>query len=114
MIEQLKWYLVNVGLKKYVPVGAMAALAALGTFMAAHAGVLEQYGVTYGTWPFVWPAGQAPSGPCLLVEMDTLSKAAIAGIFALVAVLTRATEHHAVGAVTSNPPPAEVVPGGPR
>ena len=97
MIDQIKWYLINVGLKKYAPVGIMAGLTALGTFMAAHAGLLEQWGVTYGTWPFSWPAGQGPSGPCILIELDTTGQAVIALVATLVAMMARATEHHALG-----------------
>lgn len=108
MLENLKWYLVNIGLKKYAPIGAMAALGAIGAFMAAHAGMLEQYGITYSNWPFIWPTGSEPTGPCLLIEMDTLSKAAIAGIVGLIAMVMRATEHHV--ATTITPP----VPGGLR
>lgn len=120
MFDQLKWYFVNIGLKKYAPVGAMAALAALGTFMAAHAGMLEQYGVTYGDWLILSKMPTQPSGPCLLIEMDTLSKAAIAGVFALVAMMTRATEHHVATAIKppveggqrSTDPPAATPPQG--
>lgn len=97
MLDQIKWYLVNLGLKKYVPMGVMAATAALGAFMAAHAGMLEQYGITYANWPFQWPAGQSPSGPCILLELDTLSTKAIAGIAALAAIALRAAQHHTTG-----------------
>jgi hypothetical protein len=97
MLDQIRWYLINIAAKKYAPIATMAALAALGTFMAAHAGLLEQYGITYGDWPFSWPTGQDPSGPCLLIEMDTLSKAAMTAIVGLIAVIARATEHHTIG-----------------
>lgn len=99
MIDKLKDYLVNAVLTKYAPMGAMAALAALGTFMAAHAGMLEQYGVTYGDWLDLIKMPTQPSGPCLLIEMDTLSKAAIAGIIAAVGIIMRATEHHTATAI---------------
>jgi len=104
MWDQIKWYLINVGLKKYAPIGAMAALATLGTFMAAHAGMLEQWGITYGVWPLHWPT--PPTGAVIVVELDTLSKAAIAAITTIVAVAFRAAEHHTLG--------TPVVPGGAR
>lgn len=110
MLEKVKWYFVNIGIKKYAPIGAMAALGALGTFMAAHAGILEQYGVTYGIWPFTWNPGQEPSGACILVELDTLSKAAITAIIAAATIAVRAAEHHTIGAVT----PPQPLPGGDR
>lgn len=36
MLEKVKWYFIDIILPKYIPIGVMAALAALGTFMAAH------------------------------------------------------------------------------
>lgn len=104
MLDQVKWYLVQIGLKKYVPMAVMAAIAALGTYLAAHAGMLESYGVTYGTWPLNWPV--APTGPVLVVELDTLGAKAIAGIAALAAVAFRAAQQHTTG--------TPVVPGGDR
>lgn len=94
MLETIKEYLIQVGLKKYAPIAAMAGLTALGTFMAAHAGMLESWGVTYGNWPFVWPTGSEPSGPCILIELDTTSTAAIAALVGLVTMMMRGTEHH--------------------
>lgn len=102
MLEKVKWYIVNVALTKYAPMGAMAALAAFGAFMAAHAGMLEQWGITYGTWPLNWPV--PPTGAVVVIELDTLSKAAIAGLVGLAAILARATEHHVATAIV---PPVE-------
>lgn len=95
MIEQIKWYLTNVALKKYIPMAVMAAIAWFVTYLAAHSGLLEQYGVTVHNWPFVWPTGQEPTGPCILLELDTLGTKAIAGIAALAAIAIRAAQHHA-------------------
>ena len=92
MFDQIKWYLVQIGVKKYLPMAVMSALAALGAYLAAHAGMLEQYGVTYGVWPIQWPA--PPSGPVIVLELDTLGAKAIAGIVALGAVALRAAQHH--------------------
>lgn len=97
MWEQIKFYAIQYGLKKYAPMAAMGGLAALGTFAAAHAGMLEQWGVTYGSWPFSWPSGNAPSGPCILIELDTTSTAAIAALTALATVVFRATQQHTTG-----------------
>jgi hypothetical protein len=95
MIDYIKWYVVQVGMKKYVPMGVMAALASLGAIMAAHAGMLEQWGVTYGNWPLNF--GTSPTGPCIVIELDTLSKAVIAGIASLAAMAMAATQHHTTG-----------------
>lgn len=97
MLDQIKWYLVQIGLKKYTPIAIMSAIGALGAYMAAHAGMLEQYGVTYANWPFSWPSGQEPSGPCILLELDTLGAKAIAGIAAVAAIAMRAAQHHTTG-----------------
>lgn len=98
MIEEIKWYLVNVGIKKYAPVGVMAALTAFGALMAAHAGMLEQWGISYGAWPLQWPT--PPTGNCIVIELDTLSKAAIAGLASLATMAFAAAQHHTTGTPT--------------
>lgn len=92
MWDNLKTYLLTVGLEKYLPVAMLSLLAALGTFMAAHAGLLQAWGVTYGTWPIAFAT--QPSGPCIVIELDTMSSASIALIVSLVSVIIRATQHH--------------------
>lgn len=94
MFEKLKWYALNVGMNKYLPMGAMAALAWLGTFMMAHAGILEQYGVTYGIWPMAWPAGQEPSGAIILIELDTFKVKVVGWIIAGLTIVFSAMQHH--------------------
>jgi hypothetical protein len=106
MWERIKWYGMEILLKKYAPVGIAAGMAAIGSYLAAHAGMLEPYGVTYGIWPLHWPAGQDPSGAVILVKLDTLSTAAYTAIVALAAVMIRAGQHHTTGST--------VVPGGQR
>jgi hypothetical protein len=101
-MDSLKEYLISVGLKKYAPVGVMWAMAALGTYLAAHAGMLETWGITYGTWPLHW--AQDPTGPCIVIELDTVSAAAITGVAGLVAIIIRATQHHVI---PSQPPPSK-------
>ena len=92
MWDNIKTYLLTTGLQKYLPVAMMSLLAALGTFMAAHAGLLQTWGITYGTWPMTWTT--QPSGPCIVVELDTMSSASIALIVSLVSVIIRAAQHH--------------------
>lgn len=106
MLDQLKWYLVQIGLKKYVPMGIMAAFGMFGTYMLAHAGMLEDWGVTYHNWPFDWAVGQEPSGPCILIELGTLSTKTILAIGTLATVAARALQQHTTGAPS--------VPGGDR
>lgn len=121
MLEQLKWYFVNVGIKKYAPVAAMSGLAALGTLLAAHAGALEQWGVNYiADWTPTWLTTHAVSGPVLLIELDTTSTAAIAALIAVITLMSRAGEHHVATAITppvtggqrASDPPAATPPQG--
>jgi hypothetical protein len=97
MIDKVKWYFINIGLQKYLPIGVMSAVGFLGTFMMAHAGMLEQYGITYGIWPLQWNPGQTPSGACILIELDTLSASAVTLIVGVVTVAIRAAQHHSSG-----------------
>ncbi|SRR6266700_7081868 len=97
MWENLKVYLLEIGIKKYTPVALAAAFASLGTYLAAHSGMLEQWGVTYGVWPLQWGQGQDPSGPVILIELDTLKTAILVGIPAIIAVFSRAAQHHTTG-----------------
>lgn len=107
MWERIKWYAVEYGLKKYTPVAAMAAVSTAGAFLAAHAGKLEKYGITYtAAWPFVWTPGHEPSGPCLLMELDTTSAALLTLIVTIATVAFRAGQAHTTG--------TPVVPGGSR
>lgn len=95
MFEKLKWYLVQIGIKKYVPMGVMSAMGVLGTFMAANAGKLEPWGVNYiPQWSADWLTTHSISGPVLLIELDTTSAAVIALVVGIVTIAMRATEHH--------------------
>lgn len=108
MWETIKVYVIQMGVKKYLPIAVMAGISALSGLLLAHAGVLEQYGITSGSWPLHWPAGQEPSGNVILIELDTLSKAAITGLAGLVAILIRAMQHHTTGTpVTSAATPPQ-------
>lgn len=95
MLDRIRWYFAEIILPKYVPVAIMAFLSALGTFMVAHADILEKYGVTYGIWPINWPV--APTGPVIVVELDTLSKAGVAALTAFIGILIVAIQHHTTG-----------------
>lgn len=111
MLDQAKYYLINVGIKKYAPVAMMSGMAALGTLLAAHAGMLEQWGVNYiASWDPTWLTNHAISGPILLIELDTTSTAAIAAVIGLITLLSRAGEHHTIGTATSPaaPPAGQV------
>lgn len=115
MFERLKWYFVNYGLVKYLPIGVMAGLTALGTFLAAHAGMLEQWGVNYvPSWNAAWMTTHQVTGQVLLIELDTTGQALIALIVSVVAMMIRAAQQHttgtpvvAGGSRVTDPPAAE-------
>lgn len=107
-LDSIKTYFAEVIARKVVPAALASAVAAIGTFLLAHASELEKYGVTYyqnftGTFN-----GTPPTGALLIIEFDTLTKAAavaaIAGIGLLMAFLT----HHTVAAVTGAPQSGDV------
>ena len=118
MVEKIKWYFLNVIVVRYVPMAVLAGMAAIGTWLAAHAGILEQYGVTFGAYPLHWAKGYTPSGNVILIELDTLSIKAYTALIALVGFIAAAISHHTVGAVAGpqpqdggkreNDPPKEV------
>lgn len=99
--EKLTLYLTEVGLKRVGPVAMGSLVAALLTLMAAHQGLLESWGITYGTWPINF-GGPVPTGPCIVLELDTLSGAALTLLSAIVASLITAAGHH-VTQVISKP-----------
>lgn len=108
MIEKIKAYLLNVVLTKMAPAAASFAVTAFAGFWAAHQGMLEPWGITFGTWPLTWGAGQDPSGHVLLIELDTLSEKSVTAVFALAGALYAAGQHHLSNVVT--PPSAPPAP----
>lgn len=114
MLENIRWYLINVAAKKYVPVAVMAGMATLGTLYAAHSGALEQWGVNYITqFSLDWFKTHDISGPVILIELDTTNQAIIALVFGLIAMVSRAGQHHTTGEMgvaggqrSSDPPAA--------
>lgn len=99
-LAKLKEYLIEILLKRAGPVAAGALVSALMALGAAHQGLLEQFGITFGTWPLTWPTGQAPSGHVLLIELDTLSQAAIVALVALYTAGSAIAAHHAGQSLT--------------
>jgi hypothetical protein len=106
MFDKFKEYFMDMVLKRYAPLGIGVGFAALCTFLAAHAGMLEQWGVTYGIWPLNWPT--PPTGPVLVIELDTLKASVIVAIPMIITVLARAGEHHIIG-----PNPKDKLPAAP-
>lgn len=95
MWDKLKTYLIETVLQKYLPMAGMSGIGMLGTYLAAHAGMLEKWGVNYiSDWSVDWLTTHAISGPVILIELDTTSAALMTLVGVAAITLMRATEHH--------------------
>lgn len=101
-MNSLKVWAVEIGLKKLGPTALASGISALFALMAAHQGLLEQWGITYGIWPLQW-GGTPPSGHVILIELDTVSTAALTLLAALVTAGMAAAQHHTAAAITGAP-----------
>lgn len=101
-MDSLKTWAVEIGLKKLGPTALASGISALFALMAAHQGLLEQWGITYGIWPLQW-SGTPPSGHVILIELDTVSTAALTLLAALVTAGMAAAQHHTAAAITGAP-----------
>ena len=111
MFQKVVNYMFDMGLKRYLPLMAMGVGTGAAGLWAAYHGILETWGVTYFIWPLSLLTRQEPSGPCILIELDTLSKALIALIAGAVPVVLRIIEHHGLNPVLpTQPTPTEVKP----
>lgn len=107
-MDSIKTWLVEVGLRKLGPTAMASAISALFALLAAHQGLLEQWGITYGIWPLSWASGQVPSGHVILIELDTISTSALTLIAALATAAMAAAQHHATAVVTGAPQSGDV------
>ena len=99
-------YFVEVVVKRCAPMAIVSVLAWLGTWMIAHAGMLESWGVNYiPDWSASWLTTHDISGPVILVELDTFKIGAGAAIVAAFVLFARAGEHHVM---TTKPTPPSV------
>ena len=101
LTDKIKIYLIEVGMRKAAPAALAAALSALAGLFAAHKEILEQWGVTYGTWPLSWVT--PPTGPVIVIELDTVNTALWAVIAAIVTGLVVTGTHHINAAITGKP-----------
>lgn len=108
MIDNLKVYLLEVVVPKYIPMAVIGAFSALGAYLVAHSSVLEPYGVTYGMWPLQWSPTSVPSGPVILIELATLQAKFIPLVGAAFAVLMVAIKHHGMAAINGTPQSGDV------
>ena len=100
-MDALKTWLVEVALKKVGPTATAAGISALFGLLAAHQGLLETWGITFGTWPLQWAT--QPSGHVIVIELDTISTGLIALLVAGASAFFAASQHHVVAAVTGAP-----------
>lgn len=99
----MKTYLVEVLIKKVGPVAAASLVSTLMALLAAHQGLLENWGITFGQYPLTFTNGQVPSGPVILIELDTLSSFALSIIAPLIVSLFALGVHHTTALVTGSP-----------
>jgi hypothetical protein len=112
MIENFKIYLIEVGMKKLLPMAVMGALTALCGLIAAHQGLLSNMGIDYDA-----------TQRTIDISLDTLGNWAIVGLGALITALMTAAKHTTVAVVTGDPlsgdmrqnqTPAQAITGGAR
>lgn len=91
-MDNLKTWLVEVGIKKMGPSAIRAALAAFVGYLMAHANLLAQYGIVYdkATDTIFW-------------HLTTLREWADISGLGLIAAAFMAAQHHTVAAVTGAP-----------
>ncbi len=102
-LEKVKIYAVQVVLKKMGPAAIASAISAFLAILAAHQGLLEYWGITFGNWPFQWPPGAEPSGQVILIELDTISKVSLTAVSSLIVALVAGASHHVAAAVKKAP-----------
>jgi hypothetical protein len=120
-MNSFRTYCIEVLLKNVGPKVAAALISSGVALAAAHQGILTAWGVTVSNWPFVWPPGQQPSGQCMLIEFDTLSKTALIGLSGLAVSIVALIQHHGAATIQGTPQsgdarvtPAQPVVGGGR
>lgn len=108
MLENLKTYFVEVIVKKYAPTLITTAVASGLALLATHQGMLESWGVTFGSWPMAWPHGQEPTGQVILIELDTFKTMAGAGLVTVITLAMAAIQHHGTAVVEGTPQSGDV------
>src|SRR4051812_42839098 len=91
-MENIKAWLIQVGIKKMGPSAIRAALAAFIGIVMAHAGMLEKFGIVYD---------QASN--TLMLHLTALQQWADVTGLGLLAAAFMAAQHHAGAAVTGAP-----------
>lgn len=100
-MDWIETYLIEVVGKNLIPKVAAAAIAAAVGWLLSHAGMLEAWGVTTGTWPLHWTS--EPTGPVTVIEWDTLTVAGGAGLMGLLTLIAGIVMHHGKATVAGTP-----------
>ena len=100
-MNDFKTWVVQVGVKKLGPSFLRAAIASIGLFMAAHAGLLSALGVVYDSVSHT-----------ITLNLDTLSTWVIAAVPGLITALLALIQHHTVAAVNGTPQSGAHIPEG--
>ena len=93
MLDNFKDYLLEVGLKKLVPMAVVGAITALCTLLAAHHELLSGMGIDYDA-----------TARTIDISLDTLSNWAIVALGGVITALMTALKHHAMTVIA---PPKE-------
>lgn len=101
ILQNAKTYLLEVGVKRLGP-AVLASLVSSGmAFLAAHQGLLDSWGISFGQWPNCWNPADPPTGYVILIDLDILSKFALASIVALFFGAGALAAHHGAQAINA-------------
>lgn len=92
MIDQMKTWMWEIGLKKLGPSAIRAAILGIASWLIAREGFLTSYGIVSDA-----------AARTLTIHWDQVSSALIVGLPAIIAVLIKLTQHTTAAAVTGAP-----------
>lgn len=92
MFDEIKTYLVNVGVKKMLPSLIKTSIMALIAYMAAHQNLLNSLGITWDS-----------QGHTIDIDLDTFSAWALIFVPGAITALMTAISHHTVATVKGQP-----------
>lgn len=92
MLQNFKIYLIEIGLKKIVPMAVIGGITALCSLLAAHKGMLSPLGIDFD-----------PTDRTIDISLDTLQNWMIVALGGGITALMAVIKHHTVSAATGEP-----------
>jgi hypothetical protein len=92
MIDSLKTWAIEIGLKKLGPSAIRAAILGIASWLIARDGLLTSYGIVSDA-----------AARTTTIHWDAVSSALIVGLPAVIAVIVKLTQHTTTAAVTGAP-----------